>query len=836
MVTLQEAQQQVKSVETQLQQQEKTLQQQKQQIQKQKFPQQSLKYQQETISKAPSLFAGTLQQRKSEFTKTKQKGLSQIEQQRQAIQTFRTKQLQPYKQSIKEYEQAVQRAEQYNRAVRVYVGQQKGSIKDIPKNIRDMAKKQAESLERGAMREASAEFKKKFEKDFPTEKLIIAPSGQIEYIDSGILQMSITPEGYVPELQAKITAPVKTPDPFGLSTPYFEERVIDTFKPKGTGKEIPVTEVYYTDPMNPFASRKATEIERKEFMEQTNVLRTDDDLVRERENLWGLGKDIEKQSTRLSTIEARDKTGLTPFKTGAGEFGLGLASAGVGLGTVFLNPFKTMKEAGKGVVSSISQPVKTYYQVKSASTTAIKRKPSFVFGETVGYIYGSKGIGKGLSLFKKAGQTTLMTKLPSYEKYGERFEILPTQTVRTPLSKLRKVEGETITTTHVSFSPKIKYGSILKEFPSEAGTLRKQIGQYGFFQYPIKKGEKIKGLGGYAGLADEALLSESKVKFSLFEPKIKTFVFEKQFIKKTPKKVSKEMTPAELVKYQKEQTGTFIAPENIKRLSTEKQVVTAFGGKTGRESFKITKAKSDLGKFTYYKQIVKPTPFFEKGVRKKVWDIFTTKYKRVNILPAELEPVLDVGKKGKTKGKIVDAGEYFEDYGKTKYVSISRGAKSLIKRPIVSSTSKVVSPSSFGYSLSKRISRGVSPSRKRTSRGTSFISIISKPKSRVSRAFSPSRAISPPAVPRYSPPSFPSTPKVPSKPFLFIPDESLGRRSILKSKGRILSQQLRYTPSFTAIAFNIRGKKPKKLLGGYAPTIRPIINLKPSKKSKYKFF
>ena len=404
-------------------------------------------------------------------------------------------------------------------------------------------------------------------------------------------------------------------------------------------------------------------------------------------NLFGVGEWSEKKKGELFTKRGRGEWG---FISGAKILGVtaigGFVGTAVGISTAIFHPISTAVGLGTFGTSVIKDPLVKKELIREMGYK-IKQEPTAFIGEIAGSYGAINAIGFVGKLGKKGGQT-IMKNLPSYEPYGPKFKILPTQTVRTPLKNLKALEGKGVTTTHVTFNPKITYGSLLKEFPEEAGKLRQQIGQYGFFQYP-KTGSKIEGLGGYAGLSDD-LSGISETKFSLRSPKIKTFVFEKQFIQKTPTAGSAK----DLVKLQKKTMGTFIAPENIAKLSTEKQVVTAFGGTTGKETFMITKAESNLGKFTYYPQYKTPPSFMSGGLKQKIWEIFTKENKRINIMPSKLVPAIDetAGIGGLPVKNIVDVGEYSSSYGKVKYISPGSIAKSFVSSTILSSGISLFSP------------------------------------------------------------------------------------------------------------------------------------------------
>lgn len=131
----------------------------------------------------------------SQLQKAKEKALEQIKQEEQK--------LKPVQEQITKVEQQIAEAEkrrrQYETAVRVYTGQitAPAEFKSIPQDIRNLAQTKAEELERGAQRVAISELKEEFERENPSEKIIIdLPKAEILGIDSGILKQSINLKEY----------------------------------------------------------------------------------------------------------------------------------------------------------------------------------------------------------------------------------------------------------------------------------------------------------------------------------------------------------------------------------------------------------------------------------------------------------------------------------------------------------------------------------------------------------------------------------------------------------------------------------------------------------------
>lgn len=150
------------------------------------------------------------QQIESEFQKSKAKTLGQIEKE------FKTQE--KLEKEFETYQSALQQQKkqsQYNLAVRVYLGQTTANetFRAIPQSIKQKAQAEAESIERGASRKSISEFKKQFEAENPTEKLIVnVPKGKIIGVESGSLQMSfpVTKEGEIVYGVEKIE-PIKQP-------------------------------------------------------------------------------------------------------------------------------------------------------------------------------------------------------------------------------------------------------------------------------------------------------------------------------------------------------------------------------------------------------------------------------------------------------------------------------------------------------------------------------------------------------------------------------------------------------------------------------------------------
>lgn len=139
----------------------------------------------------------TGQQKRGVFQRIKSAILGQkqqVQQYQQGLQQYEQQVLTPAEQQVRE---AQARAEQYNYAVRAYLGQVSGgSIKDVPLDIRRAAQQQAESLERQSSF-ALTNYVRKFEQNNPGEKLIVDwDNFQIKGVESGALGASIPVSEY----------------------------------------------------------------------------------------------------------------------------------------------------------------------------------------------------------------------------------------------------------------------------------------------------------------------------------------------------------------------------------------------------------------------------------------------------------------------------------------------------------------------------------------------------------------------------------------------------------------------------------------------------------------
>lgn len=127
MVTLQEARQSLQKAEISYKEAEQSLRKQQEEIQSQQYPSRTLRYQQEVISKQPEKYMGRSQQLEAEFEESKRSALSNIFTQQSQLQTYKQKQLDPFKSGLAEAERQqaeIQREQQaYKEAKEVFLGE-----------------------------------------------------------------------------------------------------------------------------------------------------------------------------------------------------------------------------------------------------------------------------------------------------------------------------------------------------------------------------------------------------------------------------------------------------------------------------------------------------------------------------------------------------------------------------------------------------------------------------------------------------------------------------------------------------------------------------------------
>ncbi len=164
MVSLTEAKQSISQAKATLsqrraeaEQQEQTLKAQQRKVESQFFPRRSLRYQQEVIKPAGRALAGKVERQREIFELEKTGALGEISQGQKALKKYKTETLGGYEKGIAQYEKEVASYEkaqrendQLNLAYRVYTGQSTAGseFRSIPQKIKDKAKKLAESAER----------------------------------------------------------------------------------------------------------------------------------------------------------------------------------------------------------------------------------------------------------------------------------------------------------------------------------------------------------------------------------------------------------------------------------------------------------------------------------------------------------------------------------------------------------------------------------------------------------------------------------------------------------------------------------------------------------------
>lgn len=452
------------------------------------------------------------------------------------------------------------------------------------------------------------------------------------------------------------------------------------------------------------------------------------------------------------------------------------------------------------------------------------------------------GIVAGGVLLANAGRISSSIKRkisPNYVPLEETGLSVIKENAMKPLGELSKLEGEKITTVHSTLSDKLNL-KVGKELPLEAqpegtGGLRKSLTQYSFY----KSTEGIRGQ--FIGIGEAG--SETQLKFSALNPKRTALIFREDYITPNPKGFN---TARGLLEWQNlpSQSGkTFLAPENVFKMTMEEQVNTpAKLASMGRVGSTLKAVKGPLtGKYTTYLDYYKPPKFLEgtklgniiKKIPKSEYDI--------NFVEARTKPVstpsLGLAQTQPVKQSL-NLGEYSRSYGKTKYISLSELSKpistglSLKSYKIPSSNSMLTSLNKSSNSIFGNTSLNLSSSmRKVQSRISSPRSYSGSPASpNLSKTLRSSPILKVPSYnqpsyskPSYSPPSLPKTlrystpyykpptyPRYNRKSLLKMP--SLGRsKSFTLSSDRMFSQKTKYLPSLTALVYNIKAPKSSRI-------------------------
>ena len=431
-------------------------------------------------------------------------------------------------------------------------------------------------------------------------------------------------------------------------------------------------------------------------------------------------------------------------------------------------------------------------------------------------------------------------------------------------------------TVHVTDAPGFKFDSkgqiLLTGSPSGAKGFRQQNDLLHFYRsLPTDKGVTQAYTGYLRGVSPIDYKSQQAATFSLLKPKA-TLIIEQSNINYI-KPLKGETFKAYSLRTGKIPGSTQIPSENIFNLVNERQAITTaqYATKSGTEfPGSVLQKTKDYG-WTYFEQgrplIPRGTGLFSK--MGKIKDYYDTEFIKVRLVgtktlnaPSLLATSQKAIKTGWTKpGRTLDLSTYSPSkthYSLSDFSSPSLGlglvaSKISTKSKSLPSTSKsLLSPSrsnslsSSSLSLSSSISSSsssLSPSRSNSlsssssspSLSSSFLSSSSRSmspslsRSILSSSSSPSKS-SPSSSPSISSPSMSSSTSSSSTnmpPESILPPPSFGfdldpmRKKKKKGKGLLSRKHTRYTPSLTAIGFNIRGKKPSGRYFGLR--MRPIL-------------
>jgi len=395
------------------------------------------------------------------------------------------------------------------------------------------------------------------------------------------------------------------------------------------------------------------------------------------------------------------------------------------------------------------------------------------------------------------------------------IKFIPANTIGLTEKEIKALQGLSKTTIHVTNNPFFKFDKngllLIKAFPKEAGTTRRNLKLFNFYK-SLSKGNPNAYLG-YVGILDDQLSTPgSGVKITLKTPKINAYIFPKEKVTTTPNWVIKKGFDFTR-NWQNAQSGkTFVPPENLFGLSIEGQVVSpAYSGEvlkagkwiviSGKEldnALKKGEVVKNLNKgsiiqkvagigFTYYKQ--EPTsPALIKKIKllDKIYKFLGTKMNRINLIEAKTLSVGEINSiksattlnkmknLAKSRVKELDIANYNSFASKynlplTKIgghvISSTAILNALSKEAVPSITPSIVSPKISKIKPSKVVYKpkvSVSPPSFTKRIPTSITSSI--PKRIVSPIISPITSRPPRKPSIVSPPRYPARPPPPPPP------------------------------------------------------------------------
>lgn len=567
------------------------------------------------------------------------------------------------------------------------------------------------------------------------------------------------------------------------------------FKPKVSSQVLPVT--------TPASSLQSTII--------YSVPKQENKIQQSIDGSTGLTREEERLNAffqpRKEAIERLRNESFSLNVVGAGVKGLFGVSEAIVYTSV--NPSKTFNKAilfGSGVLKN---PVGETSRIAGEVFEEGKKDP-------IGFVVSNVVAGKAISTILKPVSRFTTTKLSkAQEKIGigvfkeKPIEILPTSTKASSINELESIVGKEVELSHVTtkISTDNPITKIIKTAKGQESNIvnltgpptktlseyRQFIEQKSFYEFPTEKPGTIQGLGGFAGFFDKTKVigSQPKTQFVLIKP-TPTILTRTAKISDTPKfgpkinptglvtvpgggsPITRLLTKSErkaidiLAKQESQPGKTFIAAENIAKISTERQVTTPVFVKsfpiTGRPpsvggALKLEKAGS-----TFARQKISPPAFIPEPIRGIIGQTdFFTETTRFNVIKTKLvnqsgdvlrTPKNNLKSFGESSNpvRIVSLGEKVKPG-----LYVSTISSSQTSNKVVSFSETVSTPS---YSFVKNISSPINVSK---SSSVSFNRPISSPGKFSSSSNSISiRFSSPPSPPSstYSPPIPPSSPLI----------------------------------------------------------------------------
>lgn len=288
-----------------------------------------------------------------------------------------------------------------------------------------------------------------------------------------------------------------------------------------------------------------------------------------------------------------DKSPLFKIGAGFGTIGLGILKIPIGYAESTIKLRESIIGTYQLTKQAIQEPFPTFAKVGET----LNRNP----GDIVGQGFGMWGFGKITPQIISSVSRNIQKLSPNYvalEATGINY--VEATTIPAKLSELKALEGQKTQTIHITTSDIFKGGNkvLLEQQETGAKGFRLQNDLMHFYS-SIKNRAYL----AYAGISGGAETASSKIKFSLFQPKIRALT-EEVIIHETPKNLK---GLREINIWQSQQSGKVMIPaENIVGVSTEGQLITPAKLKNIQSPGTILE-KSGKPVFTFYQETTQRT-------------------------------------------------------------------------------------------------------------------------------------------------------------------------------------------------------------------------------------